>query len=383
MMEAMHYGAIVRNYCEVLQILVRDGHAAGIRYRDRLSKKEGTVSARWVVNATGPWADRVCDGLGARRMVGGVKGSHIILRRWTGAPETPIYTEAADGRRFFAVPWANQVMVGTTEIAHDGDPADAQVTHEEIDYLLTSLRALLPQAAVSANDIRGAYAGVRALPYSPGAPKSAITRRSIIHDHLEDGVAHLLTIIGGKLSTAASLARQCADKMGIRLPLRDPLVALGCGDGVASALCHWTRSIARTTTLSEATALAIAEWHGRSAAPIVHLAGSSAEMRRALCPHTSHIAAEAYYAFQCERATSLADVLLRRVPVALDACWTNECAQHAADAIASVVGWNERTRAAQLDKFEEERAKMLSTNANLFPAAMPECKPQTQAQSSV
>ena len=74
-------------------------------------------------------------------MVGGVRGSHIVLPRFAGAPDAAVYTEAVDKRPIFVIPWNEQVLVGTTEVADQGDPAKVQPSPEEIDYLVRSFAA--------------------------------------------------------------------------------------------------------------------------------------------------------------------------------------------------------------------------------------------------
>jgi len=366
--EALQAGAIARNYTEVLEIIVRDAQAQGIRVRDKLSGSESEIRGRWIINATGPWADIMCSrsNIKQRRMVGGVKGSHIVLPRFTSLAETgaltsAVYAEAEDKRPIFVVPWAEQVLVGTTEVAYDGDPAEAAITADETQYLLRAVQRLFPRERITegGSAVRAAYSGVRPLPYSPGKPASSVTRRSYLHDHLEDGTAHLISVIGGKLTTASSLARECARKIGVNVADRDALVAIGPGDGIASALSQWTRAMARKCDVSEETALAVAQWHGRAARRILKAAASSREMSERLCPHTAHIAAEAHYAFTEECATSLADVLLRRVPLAMGACWSRACAQHASRAVATLMGWSEAQRRLELARFEQERARFL------------------------
>jgi glycerol-3-phosphate dehydrogenase len=107
------------------------------------------------------------------------------------------------------------------------------------------------------------------------------------------------------------------------------------------------------------------EWHGKRALDISRLAQGSAELRAPLCSHSEHIVAEAVDAFAGEYAVTLADVLLRRVPVALGACWSPACSREAAARIGAVIGWNETQSAAQLEAFESERAAFLRKPARL------------------
>jgi len=361
MTEAADAGAVVRNHCEVLAVNVTQGRARGVLLRDRISGKDERVEAGWILNCTGPWADRICQRSSVRTskpMLGGVRGSHIVLPRFSGAPGAALYTEAADGRPVFVLPWNEQVLVGTTEVPDTTDPAKTAPSNEEIEYLLRTVVKLFPKAKISAHDIKYAFAGVRPLPNSPGNKASAVTRRHFLHDHTADGAAKLISVIGGKLSTAASLARECVRKIGIAVP-EPKMVAMGPGSSLDPMLDHEILEIARAGSVSEETARGMMEWHGQRAMDIARMALVSAELRAPICPHTSHIVAEVVEAYRKEFAVSLGDVLLRRVPVALGACWSESCSREAAARIGAVLGWNEQALGANLESFEMERTAFL------------------------
>ena len=361
MLEAVEAGAVVRNHCEVLAVDVAAGRARGVLLRDRITGKDERVDAGWILNCTGPWVDRVCQRSAVRTskpMLGGVRGSHIVLPRFSGAPTTGLYTEAADGRPVFVLPWNEQVLVGTTEVPDTGDPGRTEPSNEEIEYLLRTVAKLFPKAKISADDIKYAFAGVRPLPNSPGNKASAVTRRHFLHDHTADGAARLVSVIGGKLTTAASLARECARKIGIAVP-EPTLVAMGPGSSLDPMLDQEVLQIAQAGSVSEETARGIMEWHGPRAMDIARMALVSAELRAPICPHTSHIVAEVVEAYRKEFAVTLGDVLLRRVPVALGACWSESCSREAALRVGAVMGWNEQDLGSNLESFETERAAFL------------------------
>jgi glycerol-3-phosphate dehydrogenase len=361
MMEAAEAGAVVRNHCEVLAVDVIQGRARGVLLRDRISGKDERVDAGWILNCTGPWADRICQRSAVRTskpMLGGVRGSHIVLPRFSGAPSSALYTEAADGRPVFVLPWNEQVLVGTTEVPDTGDPGKTAPSNEEIEYLLRTVSKLFPKAKLSAHDIKYAFAGVRPLPNSPGNKASAVTRRHFLHDHTPEGTARLISVIGGKLTTAASLARECARKIGIAVP-EPAMVAMGPGSSLDPMLDQEVLDIARAGSVSEETARGMMEWHGPRAMDIARMALVSAELRAPICPHTSHIVAEVVEAYRKEFAVTLGDVLLRRVPLALGACWSESCSREAALRIGAVLGWNEQALGSNLESFETERTAFL------------------------
>jgi glycerol-3-phosphate dehydrogenase len=361
LLEAVEAGAIVRNHTEALAVDVAHGRVHGVLLRDQIRGRDERVEAAWVINSSGPWADRVCQRSSirmAKPMVGGVRGSHIVLPRFSGPPNAAIYTEALDRRPIFVLPWNDQILVGTTEVADNGDPGKTVPSLEEINYLVRSVGQLFPKAKISAQSVKHAFAGVRPLPYSPDNRPSAVTRRHILHDHADDGAARMISVIGGKLTTAASLARECARTIGLHATQPNP-IALGPGPALDPLLDDAVLEIARIGAVSEESARGMLEWHGKHAADIARMALVSAELRAPICPHTSHLIAEVVEAYRREFAVTLADVLLRRVPVALGACWSESCSREAALRIGVVLGWNDLTMGSNLEAFEMERAAFL------------------------
>jgi glycerol-3-phosphate dehydrogenase len=171
-------------------------------------------------------------------------------------------------------------------------------------------------------------------------------------------------VIGGKLTTAASVARDCAQTIG--LSVAEPkTLTVGPGPALDPLLDDAVLEIARMGAVSEETARGMVEWHGKRAADIARMALVSAELRAPICPHGSHIIAEVVEAYCREFAVTLGDVLLRRVPVALGPCWSESCSREAALRIGAVLGWNEHAMGANLEAFETERT------AFLRPAARP------------
>jgi glycerol-3-phosphate dehydrogenase len=331
----------------------------GVLVRDLLTGKDERVKAGWIVNASGPWADRVCQRSGIKTrapMIGGVRGSHIVLPTFRGAPEAAVFTEAVDGRPIFVIPWNGQLLIGTTEVPDNGDPGKSQPSLDEIDYLLKSLRTLLPQAHFSAGDIKYAFAGVRPLPFVGKKSPGSITRRHFLHDHAKEGVHQMISIIGGKLTTAAELGRQCARKMGIKVREPHGIAVLSHNE---ATLDDFIVELAGAAGISEDSAEGIAEWYGSKSLEVARFARMGAEMKAKLCAHTNHLVAEAAYALQNEYAFTLGDILLRRVPVALGACWSEECSRMAAGRIGAALGWSEQQVSSEFEQFETERSAFL------------------------
>ncbi|HYN16224.1 MAG TPA: glycerol-3-phosphate dehydrogenase C-terminal domain-containing protein, partial [Terriglobales bacterium] len=128
---------------------------------------------------------------------------------------------------------------------------------------------------------------------------------------------------------------------------------------IESALARWSRAVAQRVHIAKASARALAEWYGAGAAEIAHAAAMDERLREELCEHSPHLVAEAAAAARRECAVTLADILLRRVPVALGACWSEQCSRTAARRIGDVLGWSLSRIAREREQFEEERAGFL------------------------
>jgi glycerol-3-phosphate dehydrogenase len=362
-------GAVARNHTQVLEIEIAGDNAQALRIRDLITRHESRVEAGHIINASGPWADQVAHsaGLKTSTMIGGVRGSHIVLPRFAGMPDAAIYIEARDGRPFFVIPWNGQVLVGTTEVPDRSEPSGVQASADEVHYLLDSVRQRFPRAGISAEQIRYAYAGVRPLPFVGDHNLSAITRRHFLHDHREEGVRRMISIVGGKLTTAASLARECARQIGIEVEEPRGTAVIPNGQDLTALLQEWTDITAAQTGISVESARAIAAWHGLGRVGIAQLAKNDERMRQPLCPHTHHVVAEAVNAFACEHAQTLSDVLLRRVPVALNGCWSDECSAIAAQGVGAALGWSDREIGTEQEAFHAERASFLQRPAIRVP----------------
>jgi len=362
LVEAMAAGCLARNHTRLLAVTTHHGRATGALLRDEASGREEHVEAAWIINAAGPWADEICRNSGvhtAHAMVGGVRGSHIVLKRFPGAPDQALYAEAVDGRPIFIIPWNHQILVGTTEVPESGDPGQVRPSEEEIGYLLSSLGDLFPRLGISRSHIRYAFAGVRPLPYSPQLKPSAIPRRHYFHDHTPDGAAGLISVIGGKLTTAGCVARECAEKIGLRSATQLS-VALACESELDGVVAKAVAQVSEIAGISLEAAHAMVEWYGRRSSGIARRARTSPQLREPLCPHTHHIVAEARDAFENQCAVSLADVLLRRVPLALGACWSRECTRVAAARIARIQAWDDARTQAELERFDAEYQAFLN-----------------------
>jgi glycerol-3-phosphate dehydrogenase len=355
LLAARSAGAEIHTHSEVTRIDVEDGAVNAVTYRD-LSGNEVRVHVRLVVNAAGPWVDEVLDiaPVSSRRLIGGTKGSHIIVGQFDGASEDALYVEAAaDGRPFFIIPWNGQYLIGTTDIRYDGDLDEVRVSDAEVDYLLEETNRVFPRAGLTRADIHYAYAGVRPLPHKEKGPESAITRRHIIRENA-DIARGLLSIIGGKLTTYRSLAEQTVDKIARLLDRKLP----DCRTVATQLPGAWGLDQAREALdalgcLSEPGIERMLDIYGGRAAAIAKLCAEEPVLARALDHNGRVLAAEVAFAVREEFAQSLEDIVFRRLMIGLDADQGRDLYEDIAALAADESGWKSETIKQQLADLED------------------------------
>lgn len=197
------------------EIATRTALVSSVRTRKgwRATLSDGrSVEARALVNAAGPWVPHVAAALDAKPGPGLrlVKGSHIVVDRLYDGDHAYILQQP-DRRIVFAVPWLDRYSaIGTTDVAVD-TPEQAVIDEDEIAYLIAaSNRAFVTQVARA--DVRHVWSGVRALVDDGADEARAVTRDySLVID--DDGPP-LLTLYGGKITTARALGEDAMRRLG-------------------------------------------------------------------------------------------------------------------------------------------------------------------------
>jgi len=190
-----------------------------------------TVRARALVNAAGPWAAQfLFDILGLPapplRLV---KGSHIVVRRLFEHDFAYLF-QHPDGRIVFALPYQRDfTLIGTTDTEFSGNPADAAIDAEETAYLC-ALAGRYFSRPVTPADVVWSYSGVRPLIADGERNAAAVTRDYRLE--LDRREAPLLSVLGGKITTARKLAEEALDRLAQPLSIAGgPWTARACLPG--------------------------------------------------------------------------------------------------------------------------------------------------------
>ena len=381
---AAAHGANVITYAVVEKLIVERDKVVGVEFRTDIlgqtptgaggvppairgrnptvkessTREHRSASARVIVNAAGPWIDTLLANSGATspRLIGGTKGSHLIVAPFRGAPVNALYVEAAtDQRPFFIIPWNNHYLIGTTDIHFDGDLDHVRIEENEIDYLLRELNRVIPLAGLSREDVLYTYAGVRPLAFTSGGAAQSITRRHFIREHPE--FKNLLSIVGGKLTTYRRLAEETVDLIFKKLRLESPACATANVplDGAATPDFEaFGRGLKQRARFSEITSNHLLRTYGTRASQILSLVEEDELLGQVFDEETGAIAAEVVFAFRHELAQTLADCLLRRTMVGLNSTRGLNAVEGAAGIAQKYLGWTDDRAARQVAAYKKE-----------------------------
>jgi glycerol-3-phosphate dehydrogenase len=349
-LSAAQHGALIQTYARVDRLVTEGAVVRGVEFTDLISGEPGTAQAKVIVNCAGPWVDEVLHGAPddrqPERMIGGTKGSHLIVHPFPGAPSDAVYYEARDGRAVFIVPWNGFFLIGSTDIRYSGDLDDVRASEEEIEYLIAETNRLIPTAALDREKVLYSYCGVRPLPFKPAGAEGAITRKHVIRNHAPR-LRGLLSVIGGKLTTHRSLAEEVVDEVCDQLgkELKCRTAKLPLPGAPAGGMRTLKESLAARSGLPPQSCNRLASIYGIRAYELLDLVASEPSLLEPFDPESGAIGAEVVFALRGEGAVTLADILLRRTMVGFGAKMAVGADEAAAGIAARHLGWdNEKAR---------------------------------------
>ncbi|MBX7152617.1 glycerol-3-phosphate dehydrogenase [bacterium] len=347
---SVRHGAKILNYHKVIEILKERGCVTGLRVRNLQTQQESVFKADMVINAAGPWVDEVLQLKSSNeRLIGGTKGSHIVVKKFDPTMTSAVYVNArSDGRPFFILPWQDEyLLIGTTDIRFEGDLETLRPNIEEIEYLLAEFNELFPTVKLDRASIVFSFSGVRPLPYTREDAPSAITRKHFIVDHAQrDGIKGLVSLVGGKLTTYRQASEEMidfvAEQLGQSSSCRtaDELLPGGDLENIEFYRRLEFDRLPAQVKISERSFFHLINLYGSKYEKIIELCTTNPELCDTVCSHVPDIKAQLVYAAKNEWVVALNDVLLRRTSAGLGECVGLCNLDGTAELIGRMLNWN-------------------------------------------
>lgn len=213
--KANEKGALISNYAKVTKLLYSNesGRIIGVAVMDTINLKEYRIYAKRVVNAAGPWVDKIreMDNSKKGKYLHLTKGVHVVVDKDKFPITNSIYfdTPFNDGRMMFAIPREGKVYIGTTDTFYEKNPAEPDIKREDVLYIINGVNQMFDIEPLSLEDVESAWAGVRPLIHEDGKDPSEISRR----DEIFVSDRGLYSIAGGKLTGYRKMAEEIVDKV--------------------------------------------------------------------------------------------------------------------------------------------------------------------------
>lgn len=369
---AAEAGAAVANHLEAAGFLRQRARVTGVRAKDLLGGEDLDIRGKVVINATGPWVERLL------RLLGGgprpplfipSKAMNLITRPLLEATALGLSSLrahrdrdalVAKGWRFITiVPWRGTSLIGTRHSTFAGEPDGVEASELDIEEFLGEINQAYPAAKLRREDVRLVHHGL--LPMAPavsGGDEVTLVKQYRIHNHgREEGIDGLLSVVGVKYTTARNVAEKTVDRvldvLGKQSPhCRSRETPLYGGkierfaefmEGEVSKRPYGLApELARHLVLSYGSAY-------REVARAMEENRSWAEPVTAGSPVTK---AEVRYAVREEMAETLSSVVLRRTELGSAGHPGRECLETCASIMVSELGWSEARRKQEIDDVE-------------------------------
>jgi len=344
-------GAAISNYVEAETLLLRDGRVAGCAVRDVFTQARFDIRAKETLVAAGPWADLFLEralGNPPSHRLKRSKGIHVIVPART---REFALTMTAANEHFFVLPWRGHTLLGTTDTVFAGSPDNVGVGERDIAEFFAFINWHWPAAQLRREEVEHFYAGLRPLVDDGSKDTYGASRRAAIVDHgKDDGIAGVVSVIGGKWTTSRDLAEKAVDfiveKTGKRMANCKTATTRLPG-GVIDRFQDF-ESAQKTAHPQIEGIPHLARLYGAHLPQLLDLAHGRPELLRSIGP-TGEIAAQIVQAVRDEMAVTLKDVVLRRTGIGQlgppASCVLNDVSR----IMAAEIGWDEARRLAEID----------------------------------
>jgi glycerol-3-phosphate dehydrogenase len=252
--DGVRHGGVAVNHAPLTGLLREGGKVIGGRIQDNVGGEHYEVRARAVVNATGVFADQIrrMDDPDAARLVRLSKGTHLVFAEEdVPLSVTVVFSSPLDKRSLFLAKHEGCFLYGTSDDWEESDPGAPVPAESDVDYLLATLDRFMPEAGLDGEKVQFVYSGFRPLLFSgDGDLDSAAASRE---DHIEVSPSGLISVIGGKLTTARIMAIRVLDRVIDKIGgsttwsrCRTHRLSIGgTNEAVAEGLAYWVKRYPR------------------------------------------------------------------------------------------------------------------------------------------
>jgi glycerol-3-phosphate dehydrogenase len=352
-------GAELANYVEATELLIKGSRVTGIKARDVLTGDELIIQARTVINASGPWLDRILRPINGNRLgrrASLSKAFNLLIRRQLFSDHAVgVYSQNAckdrdtildkRSRLFFINPWHNRSLIGTAHLRYDADPDNFQVTGAEIQAFINEINDAYPAADIKFRDVDRVYGGL--LPANDDETAVQLLRQHHLYDHQkEDGVDGLISVSGVKFTEARHVAEKTVDTIFRKLGKNPPKSMTAVTPLYGGQIDQFDKFLTeeterRSREVSTGAVRLLISQYGSAYSNVLKYAKNTDEAGQPILDVCAITRAEVLHGIREEMAQKLVDIVFRRTTLALPGYLTEGSLKICAAVMAQELGWNE------------------------------------------
>ncbi|MFD0868617.1 MULTISPECIES: glycerol-3-phosphate dehydrogenase/oxidase [Paenibacillus] len=370
-------GAKLVNYAKAEQFLYDNGKVVGVRVTDQLTGESYDLYAKKIVNAAGPWVDKVREKdhaiVGKRMLL--TKGVHLVVDYSKLPIRQAAYFDVPDGRMIFVIPRDGKTYIGTTDTFYKDAIEEPRTTDADRDYLIDAVNAAFRNVKLKASDVESMWSGLRPLIHEDGKKPSEVSRK----DEIFVAESGLITIAGGKLTGFRKMAEKVVDLVAKQLgaeegtsypPCSTDQEVISGGETGGVSYEEYKERIIREGEglgLARETAAYLYSRYG-SNTPVIYNKIREWEKEAALDVEQKALIAEVHYCIEHEMAASAVDFIVRRTGLMFfNVKRAREISESVLHIMADRLAWDEAETERQRERLNKAFETVRAVPAKSYP----------------
>ena len=355
-LSSIECGAEAFNYVEFRDLIIEKEYVTGIKAFDKIAHQKLEVCGKFVVNASGPWINGVCDGISARQKQQPfhfAKAVNLIIARKIsdyafGLKDSrpPVDDYFQSNRFLFFVPWREATIIGTWYFKNNTPNEDVALTEAEYARCLIQVQRLIPALDVQKDEVCFVHTGLVPIDVNDNSRKFELKGNYSLNDHQRNGGPDgLISVLGVKYTTARNVAEKTADLVLKKLTKKlckidSGTKTLACGKIKNVEKFIQENMINNRYKLSSETVRHLAYNYGNKYYDILNLITGNAELGERIPGSDEAIKAELPYCLKKESVYHLSDFILRRTGIGSVRKPKDETINFCADFMANEMDWS-------------------------------------------
>lgn len=233
LISAVENGVKAANYLEVKNLLFDGKKIYGVKVNDLINNDSFEIRAKIVLNAAGPWADKLLEEslkINLNPKPAFSRDAAFIIKRKPYSEyafAVSLKTKDVDtvfdrgGRHAFIVPWMERdyTMVGVWHIVWPGTKDKVFVSEDELDEFIKEVNSAAPELNLTYDEISMVNTGLTLFGETkPGSKRMSFGKRSILIDHsIDHSIDGLVTLIGVRATVAREMACKAINLIGNKI----------------------------------------------------------------------------------------------------------------------------------------------------------------------